>query len=184
MNYCEVQRYRAQQVATLPSEFGVYALCDARGVVRYVGQSTAGIRVRVQRHTTSARSDVIATRVIDPGEIAFVYAWPVQAREDITPLEDNLILHFDAISPLMNSKMPKETSRIDGFVPPEPVVVPLMPDSMIAEKSDPAYLLRRQVKQQSEMLDYIISTKSNKELERSFKASLDIIVSLTKELMN
>lgn len=162
---------------------GVYALCDARGVVRYVGQTTDGIRKRVQRHTTSARSDVIANRVIDPGEIAYVWAWPVADRTTVTPLEDNLILHFDAISPLMNGKMPRPEKKSPDFTPPEPIVVALMPEAMIAERSEPVHLLQRQVKQHYELLDYIVNAKENKDLQRTFKASLSLITSLTYELM-
>ena len=62
---------------TLTNAIGVYVLCDLDGVPIYVGQSKDGIRARVRRHLTSARSDIIANRQIDPWEIAFVQAFPV-----------------------------------------------------------------------------------------------------------
>jgi len=62
--------FRARQLSLLTNLIGVYALCDLDGMPVYVGQSTDGIRARVQRHLTSARSDVIANRMIDVWEIA------------------------------------------------------------------------------------------------------------------
>ena len=49
----------------LTNEIGCYVLCDLDAVPMYVGQSTNGIRSRVNRHLTSARSDIIANRQID-----------------------------------------------------------------------------------------------------------------------
>lgn len=56
--------FRKQAVAQLTRQIGVYVLCDLDNVPVYVGQSKDGIRQRVQRHLTSARSDVIANRQI------------------------------------------------------------------------------------------------------------------------
>ena len=53
----------------------------------YVGQSVDGIRSRVNRHLTSARSDIIANRQIDVWEVAFVWAYPVSGKAEIGPLE-------------------------------------------------------------------------------------------------
>jgi hypothetical protein len=55
--------YRARQIKDLTDQIGVYALCDLDGVPIYVGQSVDGIRSRVRRHLTSARSDIIANRI-------------------------------------------------------------------------------------------------------------------------
>jgi excinuclease UvrABC nuclease subunit len=62
--------FRKRAVQQLPRETGVYALCDLDQVPIYVGQSKDGIRSRVARHLTSARSDIIANRQIDVWEIA------------------------------------------------------------------------------------------------------------------
>ena len=82
--------YRARQVRAIPTPVGVYALCDLDEVPIYVGQSTDGIRARVQRHLTSARSDVIANRQIDVWEIAYVWAWPADPQY-IDALESHLL---------------------------------------------------------------------------------------------
>lgn len=60
-------RFRKLAARKIPPQIGVYALCDLDEVPIYVGQSTDGIRARVNRHITSARSDIIANRMIDVG---------------------------------------------------------------------------------------------------------------------
>ena len=57
--------FRRKAVRTLSTQIGVYVLADLDNLPVYVGQSKDGIRKRVQRHLTSARSDVIANRQID-----------------------------------------------------------------------------------------------------------------------
>jgi Uri superfamily endonuclease len=95
------KRYRSAQLSKLTNTIGVYALCDLDGVPVYVGQSVDGIRQRVQRHLTSARSDIIANRMIDVWEIAFVRAWPVAAASQIGELEQVVSLPIqDSLSTL------------------------------------------------------------------------------------
>src|ERR1700679_321594 len=75
--------FRRRAVRTLTSEIGCYVLCDLDQVPIYVGQSVDGIRARVRRHLTSARSDIIANRQLDVWEVAFVWAWPVASKRII-----------------------------------------------------------------------------------------------------
>jgi hypothetical protein len=70
-------------VRTLTNEIGCYVLCDLDRAPIYVGQSVDGIRSRVNRHLTSARSDIIANRQIDVWEIAWVGAYPVKDKAEI-----------------------------------------------------------------------------------------------------
>ena len=86
--------YRRRAARAIPSPIGVYALCDLDGVPVYVGQSTDGIRARVNRHITSARSDVIANRLIDVWEIAYVRCWPVSDKAQLDQLEAYLFHKF------------------------------------------------------------------------------------------
>lgn len=74
----------------LTNKIGCYVLCDLDQVPIYVGQSVDGIRARVRRHLTSARSDIIANRQIDVWEIAWVWTYPVENRADIGVIEDAL----------------------------------------------------------------------------------------------
>ena len=70
--------FRHRAVRTLTNRIVCYVLCDLDEVPIYVGQSVDGIRTRVRRHLTSARSDIIANRQIDVWEIAYVWAYPVK----------------------------------------------------------------------------------------------------------
>lgn len=101
--------FRRSAIATLETRIGVYALCDLDGVPIYIGQSVDGIRARVRRHLTSARSDIIANRQVDVWEIAYVMAWPTE-RELIGALEGALFHHYNALSPLMNGSVPPTPS--------------------------------------------------------------------------
>jgi len=104
--------YRKKAVGRLTTQIGVYILADLDNVPVYVGQSNDGIRQRVQRHLTSARSDVIANRQIDVWEIAFVWEYPVNSRYEMDQLESALFHHFDPGSRLMNGKILPEPSRL------------------------------------------------------------------------
>ena len=75
--------FRRTALKELTNEIGCYVLCDLNGVPIYVGQSKDGIRARVNRHLTSARSDIIANRQVDVWEIAFVWAYPVTHVSEI-----------------------------------------------------------------------------------------------------
>jgi hypothetical protein len=100
----EAKAFRSDALRSVTDQIGVYALCDLDQVPIYVGQSVDGIRSRVRRHLTSARSDIIANRMIDVWEIAYVMAWPVQEPSQIAPLEALLFVRFDAVKSLMNGK--------------------------------------------------------------------------------
>jgi excinuclease UvrABC nuclease subunit len=95
-----LQAYRKKQLRQLPGQTGVYVLCDLNEVPIYVGQSTDGIRARVLRHLTSARSDVIANRMLDVWEVAFVWAWPIEDKLQIDHLEQYLYHRFNRKSKL------------------------------------------------------------------------------------
>src|SRR5437763_9372655 len=110
--------FRRKAMRKLPASKGVYVLCDLDQVPIYVGQSIDGIRARVNRHLTSARSDIIANRQIDVWEIAWVWAYPVKARSDIPHLEDALFHKFHGKSALMNGKVPGQPPA--DFQIPEP----------------------------------------------------------------
>src|SRR5882724_6043980 len=97
--------FRRRAVRTLTNEIGCYVLCDLDQVPIYVGQSVDGIRARVNRHLTSARSDIIANRQVDVWEIAWVWAYPTQ-RGAIPELERVLFHEFNPKSVLMNGKAP------------------------------------------------------------------------------
>ena len=160
-------------VRNIPAPIGVYALCDLDGVPVYVGQSGGGksgggIRERVRRHLTSARSDVIANREIDIWEIAYVWAWPTD-KEHIPTLEAHLFHEFDTQKRLMNGSVPKHPGVID-FEVPERLVTQVLNDAEIAARLKPEVRLARQVQHYEALLDHILQVKNVAALRRSLAA--------------
>lgn len=161
--------FRRKAVRTLTNEVGCYVLCDLDQVPLYVGQSTDGIRSRVNRHLTSARSDIISNRQIDVWEIAWVWAYPVKDRSQITPLEDALFHAFHGKSALMNGKVPRRPST--EFKIPEPSqIVQVMSDVEIAEKRDAVLRLPRQAEHYSQIVGHFLAIKRSKEIAGAIQA--------------
>ncbi len=135
----------------------------------YVGQSVDGIRSRVNRHLTSARSDIIANRQIDVWEIAWVWAYPVADKAEIGPLEDALFHEFHGKSALMNGKIPKKPSETIRVPEPEQIIQ-VMPDAEIIEKKDPALRLPRQAEHYSQIVGHFLAVKNSKEIAGAIQA--------------
>ena len=165
-----LQQYKSQQVRGLPDVAGVYALCDLDGLPIYVGQAAAtkdtSIRKRVQRHLTSARSDVIANRQLDVWEVAFVRGWPVAEASARTLLEAQLFHLFDGTRQLVNGTVPlTPTQGLEKA--PEPISVQILPDAAIDARRDPSIRFPRQVQQFHQLLDYILNTQDKPHLRRA-----------------
>lgn len=181
-------RYRNQQASLLPSQTGVYALCDLDEVPIYVGQSIDGIRARVRRHLTSARSDVIANRQLDVWEIAFVYAWPVaekrtidsSRKRKITPeeqeriglIERRLYHEYNAQSPLVNGSVVStlSPSRAKKLAMPKRWRFQIMPQAEIEARRSPVRRLPRQADHFRNLLDHMLNVKNEPELRRALRA--------------
>ena len=164
--------FRRRAVRTLTGKIGCYVLCDLDQVPIYVGQSIDGIRSRVNRHLTSARSDIIANRQIDVWEIAWVWAYPVADKTEIGDLENALFHQFHNVSALMNGKVPKKPTS--NFIVPLPgQVVQVMTDSEIAEKKDPALRLPRQAEHYSQIVGHFLAVKNSKEIAGAIQAHFE-----------
>lgn len=165
-------RFRRRAVSTLTNAIGVYVLCDLDQVPIYVGQSVDGIRARVNRHLTSARSDIIANRQIDVWEIAWVWAFPVTNRAEINVLEADLYHRHNAASALMNGTIPPLPP--DGFEPPAPFqIVQVMADEEIAEKRDPALRLPRQIEHYGQIVGHFLAVKNSQQISRAMQAHFE-----------
>lgn len=169
------QKFRALQLATLTNATGVYALCDLDGQPIYVGQSVDGIRARVQRHLTSARSDMIANRMLDVWEIAYVDAWPLDDPSKITSLEAFLFNVFDSQKQLMNGKAMPSVGPLP-FAIPERQRVQIIDEELRYERSDPSQRLPRQIAQYLALVDYIQVVKDERHLKRSLQAHFERMV--------
>jgi hypothetical protein len=161
--------FRRRAVRRLTNKIGCYVLCDLDQIPIYVGQSVDGIRARVNRHLTSARSDIIANRQVDVWEIAWVWAYPVEDRADIGPLENALFHEFHPKSALMNGKVPKQKTSCAEL--PEPFqTVQVMADAEIMEKRDPALRLPRQAEHYSQIVGHFLAVKNSKEIAGAIQA--------------
>jgi 2-polyprenyl-6-methoxyphenol hydroxylase-like FAD-dependent oxidoreductase len=175
--------FRRKAVSKLTPKIGVYVLCDLDQVPIYVGQSVDGIRSRVRRHLTSARSDIIANRQIDVWEIAWVWTYPVDDRAEINDLEAALFHHFDGQSTLMNGKLPKAPSR--RFKVPDPAqTIQVMSNAEIAEKKEAALRLPRQAEHYSQIVGHFLAVKNSKEIARAIQAHFERLEKYHRELLN
>jgi len=174
--------YRRRAVRTLTNETGCYVLCDLDQVPIYVGQSVDGIRARVNRHLTSARSDIIANRQVDVWEIAWVWAYPVEDRTIIGALEDALFQKFHQQSPLMNGRIPASTNFVEP--PPPGQVVQVMADDEIIEKRDPALRLPRQAEHYSQIVGHFLAVKNSREIALAIAAHFSRLQKYHRSLLN
>lgn len=164
----ELQKYKESQVRRLPTDKGVYALCDLDEVPVYVGQSRDALRDRIRRHLTSARSDIIANRLIDVWEIAFVWVWPVNDDLQRKLLEHELFNEFNDASPLANGKVLTKPKSIHSGRP-EKIRVQVMPDDVIRSRTDSSLRFPRQVHHFGELIDYIVNTQDKRHLRRALE---------------
>jgi hypothetical protein len=161
--------FRKEALKALTNSIGVYVVCDLDGIPLYVGQSKDGIRSRVFRHLTSARSDIIGNRQIDVWEIAEVWAYPVATKEEIGPLEALLYHHFNDNNQLINGSVPP---RPAGNPPvPEPSQkVEVMRPAERAERKDPSQRLPRQAAHYAQIVGHFLEVKQSKQIGRAIAA--------------
>lgn len=174
--------FRRAALRTLTNEIGCYVLCDLQDVPIYVGQSTDGIRTRVNRHLTSARSDIIANRQVDVWEIAYVWAFPVPNRIDITPLEDALFHTFHTKSALMNGKVPVRPTTL-VTLPAPAQIVQVMSATEISEKLDPALRLPRQAEHYTQIVGHFLAVKNSREIAGAIQAHFERLTKYHRQLL-
>ena len=164
--------FREKAVRTLTDETGVYVLADLDAVPIYVGTSSSGIRSRVRRHLTSARSDIIANRQIDVWEVAWVQAYPMADALERRRLEAALFQRFDGQSALMNGHI--LSAPFPPVQIPEPEqVVQVMSSEEISEKRDPSLRLPRQAGRYAELVEHFLAIKNSTQVARAMRAHFE-----------
>lgn len=153
----------------LTNSVGVYILCDLDNVPLYVGQSIDGIRSRVARHLTSARSDIIANRQLDVWEIAFVWTYPVNDKAEIGPLEALLYHHFNPKSQLINGTVPAQPSG-EPIVPEPLQRIQVMNETEIAARQEPGQRLPRQASHYAAIVGHFLEVKQSKQIAKAMAA--------------
>lgn len=164
--------FRKRAVASLINEIGVYVLADLDNVPIYVGQSADGIRARVARHLTSARSDIIANRQVDVWEIAYVWAYPVAGRAEINLLEASLFHHFNPVSQLMNGTLPPRPDALPDLPKPSQVVQ-VMSDHEIDDRKQPEQRLPRQADHYAQIVGHFLTVKNSPQVARAMDAHFE-----------
>ncbi len=176
-------QFRKNAVSTLTNEIGVYVLSDLNRVPIYVGKSTDGIRSRVQRHLTSARSDIIANRQIDVWEIAFVWSYPLQRKKELDSLEAALFHHFDPTSKLMNGTIPPEPpNRV--IIPDPAQMVQVMSDEELSERRDPVQRLPRQASHYAQIVGHFLAVKNSNQIARAMNAHFERLSRYHSEMLD
>lgn len=175
--------FRRSAVRTLTNKIGCYVLCDLDQIPLYVGQSRDGIRARVNRHLTSARSDIIANRQVDVWEIAWVRAYPVDRPEEIASLENLLFHAFHPKSALMNGKVPPAPAAGITSIPDPFQIVQVMSDGEIMEKLDPALRLPRQAEHYSQIVGHFLAVKNSNEIAGAIQAHYQRLSKYHRQLL-
>jgi hypothetical protein len=125
--------------------------------------------MRVARHLTSARSDIIANRQLDVWEVAFVWAYPVNEKSQIGPLEALLYHHFNPKSQLINGTVPNQPP--DTSTVPEPEQkVQVMSDAEIAARLEAVNRLPRQANHYAEIVGHFLEVKQSKQIGKAMAA--------------
>ena len=150
----------------------------------YVGQSKDGIRNRVARHLTSARSDIIANRQIDVWEVAYVWAYPVVTRDEIGPLEALLYHRFNPQSQLMNGQVPAPPIRRVRRVPEPAQKVQVMSNSEIEEKRDPVQRLPRQAGHYAQIVGHFLAVKESKQIAHAISVHFQRLAKYHETLLS
>ncbi len=174
--------FRNTAVAQLTAQIGVYVLCDLDNVPLYVGQSKDGIRARVRRHLTSARSDIIANRQIDIWEVAYVWAYPVLAKSEIGPLEALLYHHFNPQSQLINGSVPAPTHGLDS-VPEPSQKIQVMATEEIASRKQSPHRLPRQASHYAEIVGHFLEVKQSKQIAKAMSAHFQRLARYHQDLL-
>jgi hypothetical protein len=130
---------------------------------------------------TSARSDTIANRQIDVWEIAWVWAYPVKNKAEISPLEDALFHDFQTLS--IDERQGASTANQPAKSPQPSQRVQVMSDAEIAEKKDPALRLPRQAEHYSQIVRHFLAVKNSKEIAGAIQAHFDRLQKYHQQLL-
>ena len=162
-------KFRKSAVKSLTNRIGVYVLCDLDGTPLYVGQSTDGIRKRVARHLTSARSDIIANRQLDVWEVAYVWTYPVESKDEISLLEAVLYHHFNPGSQLINGTVPPAPEGPTAIPEPDQRVQ-VMSDAEITLRREEVQRLPRQATHYAAIVGHFLEVKQSKQIGKAMAA--------------
>jgi hypothetical protein len=174
--------FRKNAIKSLTDQIGAYVLCDLDEIPLYVGQSTDGIRARVARHLTSARSDIIANRQLDVWEVAYVWAFPVESKDQIGPLEALLYHYFDPKSQLINGTVPSKP-KMPTRIPEPRQKIQVLSDEEIGLRRNPTQRLPRQANHYASIVGHFLEVKRSKQIAKAMAAHFQRLLRYHKSLL-
>ena len=162
----------SQQLGQLPDAPGVYAFCDLDDSPFYIATASGtrgnSIRKSALSRLASARSDVIASRLLDLWEVTCVRAWVVPDPKRRAEVESHLFHVFNRGRRLVNGVVPPNlTAPLTGL--PLCIVVQVLPRATVEARRDFATRLPRQVQQFQQLLDFMLNVQDNKGLRRALR---------------
>ena len=116
------------------AKWGCYAFYDYDKQPIYVGQTIERLRVRVGRHLTNQRTDVVAMRILDVFEVAEVELFPLWEYQEVTTRSPEFPAakrHLDALEfalyqkviqkslfqAVLNEQLPRNPGPLDSLPP-------------------------------------------------------------------
>jgi hypothetical protein len=158
MDSIDIHEFRESVIKTFPDNPSVYVLGDFFGAPLYVGMSVVDSRDRPRRHTTSARSDIIANRYVSVAEIAYVDLYIPEDISDLIKLEKERLYTLNNHRPLFNTKIPKLCPDVTV---PAAIRYQLLPDSEITRMQFRTNTMLHQTNQLHRLMEYIHEAKNN-----------------------
>ena len=153
----EIRKYFATKDASSKRigsyKHGVYAFYDYDGEPIYVGQTEEKLSGRVSRHLTNQRTDAVAMNVLDPFEVAYIEAWPLDdlvrglGKKEKKALLDRAeytvfqkVLRESALGAILNEKEMAPRSKITLPVSYKQRIIP---DSIYSQRKHPDVRIAR-----------------------------------------
>ena len=158
-------------------KWGIYAFFDFDGEPIYVGQTRESLSTRINRHLQNQRTDSVAMRILDPHEVAEVWAWPLweleeearkrpddtkeqtQVRKDAAQIKLNAAeytayaaaVRGSQFQATLNEKIPSDVFGV--YELPEPQKQVLYQGTILEEKRHPDIRIARRAESMSRLAD-------------------------------
>ena len=172
--------------STLTTNMGVFAVCDLDERPLYVGRTNSvkerGIKGRILRQVTSARSNTIPNRQVDVWEIAYVWSWPETESSEIDEKERQIFHYLNNRVGLLAGRKKLPASAL--YELPSYYRVKLLPDKEISRRKELQIRLPRQVRQIGELLDVMVNIKDTADLRQSLNVHLKRLEKLYQQFIS
>lgn len=175
-------RFKADAIKKITDQSGVYALCDLENIPLYVGIARVSVRQSVALHLGPTKADDPVQRLIDPWEVATVWAWPMADESKLEALEAHIFRSSDPGSKLANHIVPRVASLSPGLTPMRQDMV-VLPEAVIQERRLKANRIPRQVAQYKRVAERILNGEDSPGLRRTLAAHFERLMKLHRSYL-